>query len=121
MKHELIVRAHFDAAHHLPDYPGDCAKVHGHTWKVEAVIGSEELPASGILIDFKVVKAIFAEILPDHRNLNDIWRNPTAENLAQELAVRMANELGRVRPDVRLLSFTVWESENAGARFSPSQ
>lgn len=32
---KLYYKGTFDAAHYLPAYPGNCKKLHGHTWKVE--------------------------------------------------------------------------------------
>jgi 6-pyruvoyltetrahydropterin/6-carboxytetrahydropterin synthase len=38
----LIIKDKFDAAHYLKDYEGDCANLHGHTWRVEVYIDVEE-------------------------------------------------------------------------------
>ncbi|MDR1412975.1 MAG: reverse transcriptase-like protein, partial [Actinomycetes bacterium] len=36
--YHLSVKEHFDAAHHLYDYPGQCRNLHGHTWEVEVTV-----------------------------------------------------------------------------------
>ena len=34
----LTVKGHFDAAHSLAGYPGECRNLHGHTWDVEVSV-----------------------------------------------------------------------------------
>lgn len=86
---EISVRAHFDAAHFLPGYPGQCARLHGHRWEVEAAVSGEEPDASGILVDFMELRAWLREIVQpfDHRCLNEVPPfdriPPTSENLAR--------------------------------------
>ncbi len=40
----LKTAATFDSAHFLSGYNGKCANIHGHTWKLEVAISSQELP-----------------------------------------------------------------------------
>jgi 6-pyruvoyltetrahydropterin/6-carboxytetrahydropterin synthase len=58
--------------------------VHGHTYKLEVVVEGKKRK-DGMVLDFnelgKVVNATVVEVL-DHRNLNEIIDNPTAENIA---------------------------------------
>ena len=86
--YELFVRTHFSAAHLLRDYPGDCARTHGHNWTVEVSVHCTELNALGIGIDFKELRKLVNEVAHqlDHRDLNtcppfDV-QNPTSENIA---------------------------------------
>ena len=51
--YELTVKGHFDAAHHLYGYPGECKNLHGHTWDVEVTVAATELDEIGIVYDFK--------------------------------------------------------------------
>ena len=53
--YELSVDSHFAAAHCLRDYKGDCARLHGHTWKVTVIIEAGTINEIGICIDFKDV------------------------------------------------------------------
>ena len=75
---------HFDASHYLPHYAGDCARLHGHTYILEFVVEGEVNP-DGMVIDFldleRKVKAAVLDKL-DHRNLNEFFAIPTAENVA---------------------------------------
>lgn len=101
----------FEAAHFLPDYPGNCGQLHGHSYKLEVEYGvygqkrsslsgefllppmsqPDETYVDGIVIDFSTIKRIIKrdiiEIL-DHQNLNEVDRDgfpywmPTTENMA---------------------------------------
>jgi len=87
----------FEAAHTLPKVPPDhqCARMHGHSYKVEISVNGPVDGASGWLMDHgeisNLVKPIIAEL--DHRYLNDIpgLENPTFEQLAVWL-------WGRIKP-----------------------
>ena len=73
----------FDAAHHLTNYYGKCENLHGHTYKLSITLEGE-VQSNGLLIDFVVFKRIVKkQVLDriDHKNLNDILENPSAENL----------------------------------------
>ncbi|MEY3480613.1 MAG: hypothetical protein RIQ71_1388 [Verrucomicrobiota bacterium] len=78
----------FEAAHTLPNVPADhqCARMHGHSYKVEISVSGPVDPASGWLMDHaeisRLVKPLVAEL--DHRYLNDIpgLENPTFEQLS---------------------------------------
>lgn len=81
----------FHAAHRLPFHDGKCFYEHGHTYKAEICVRGEvqaehpDNPESGMVLDFgklsyewKSASDIYGL---DHRNLNDLLPNPTAENL----------------------------------------
>ena len=76
---KAYVKRNFSAAHFLPDYTGDCKNLHGHTWLVEIWLEGPRNPKTGMLVDFKLVKNRIDEL--DHCCLNDLFENPTAENL----------------------------------------
>jgi len=79
---------HIEAAHRLPNVPPGhkCARLHGHSFRVEVHVGGEPGGDSGWVMDFANVKAAFAPVFErlDHRYLNDIpgLENPTSERLA---------------------------------------
>ncbi len=112
---ELSVDTHFSAAHCLDGYQGDCARMHGHTWKVTAAIKGTGQDEVGMVVDFKVLSAALDDIIEpfDHRTLNDIedFReiNPTAENIARFIYGKLAQAL-RAYP-VTISSVTVAESD----------
>ena len=99
----------FDAAHHLPGYPGKCAQVHGHSWRFEVAIGGEIKP-DGMVIDFSILKKVVQPLVDqlDHTNLNDnkYLKNPTAENLA----VYIFDFVDKSPLKLDVAWVTVWES-----------
>jgi len=94
--YEITVCAAFEAAHFISGYDGKCARLHGHNWRVEAIVRGTELDTLGMLIDFKILKAELNKILDefDHRFLNELdtfkEENPTAENLARKIFERLS-------------------------------
>ncbi len=95
----LIKSFDFDAAHHVPSFPEGhrCRNTHGHAYRVEVVLTGEVDPATGILIDFKHIKAALDPLRErlDHSLLNDIpgLENPTTELLAKWLFDRIQPQL----------------------------
>jgi 6-pyruvoyltetrahydropterin/6-carboxytetrahydropterin synthase len=93
--YEVYASYHFAAAHKLVGYQGDCAKVHGHNWIIEAYIKCSELDDIGLGIDFRDIKDAIKEILKefDHTFLNDHpdfqKMNSTSENLAKYFYKRL--------------------------------
>ena len=85
----------FDAAHHLPCVPvgHKCAKVHGHSFRVEIHLRGKADPRNGWVMDFADIAAAFEPILNqlDHKNLNAIagLENPTSENLCRWIWQRL--------------------------------
>lgn len=122
---ELSVRARFAAAHFLRDYSGPCAQLHGHTWTVEVAVKGKEIGQNGMLIDFQELKSALKKITGelDHRNLNDLkffgesGVNPTAENLARHIFLRLKNELTFTEGGVDVSLVRVWESPDAWASY----
>ena len=120
---QVCVRAHFDAAHFIRDYDGDCAKLHCHRWDVEVCIEGSQLNQLGMLIDFKDVKQSIRKTLKllDHSLLNDLTPfgingvNPTAENLARFLFFEFKGDL--VLEDKHLAWVKVYESPDTWALF----
>ncbi len=78
-----------EAAHRLPNVPAGhkCARLHGHSFRVELHVSGEVDERTGWIMDFAEVKAIFQPVYDrlDHHYLNDIagLENPTSENLAR--------------------------------------
>ena len=74
----------FEAAHVLPNHPGKCRNLHGHSYRLGVTVERPVDPASGLAIDFADLKAIVTrEVvdLLDHRYVNDLIDNPSAENM----------------------------------------
>lgn len=109
---KLGLTSEFDAAHSLPGYEGKCARVHGHTYKIEIVVDGTVDEKSGFVIDFFCLKKILSSSLEDldHRYLNDIMQNPTAEKIAEHVSSRLKANLEGL--PAKLVSVKLWEGKN---------
>lgn len=118
----LKILTDFASAHTLRDYPGQCARMHGHNWKVEVEVSARELDDTGMAIDFKVIKQATRALADrlDHRYLNDLEPfteiNPTAENIAAYFFRELSKSLNT--PAVRISSVVLWETDRACVRYS---
>ena len=82
----LDVEFYFAAAHRLPRYEGPCFRLHGHNYKFFVTVEGDVDPRTGMIADFGTIKEVVGEEVlarADHRNLNDVLDNPTAENIAR--------------------------------------
>jgi 6-pyruvoyltetrahydropterin/6-carboxytetrahydropterin synthase len=121
-RYTLKVLTDFASAHTLRGYPGACARMHGHNWKVEVEVQAEQLDELGIAIDFKTIRRETNTICDrlDHQYLNDLEPftelNPTAENIAAYLFHAIAAVINNER--VRVSAVTLWETDRACVRYS---
>jgi 6-pyruvoyltetrahydropterin/6-carboxytetrahydropterin synthase len=78
-----------ESAHRLPNVPPGhkCARVHGHSFRVELHVTGPVDPTLGWVMDFADIKQAFEPLFQrlDHHYLNDVpgLENPTSENLAR--------------------------------------
>jgi 6-pyruvoyltetrahydropterin/6-carboxytetrahydropterin synthase len=92
----------FEAAHRLPRVPTGhkCARLHGHSFKVELSVRGPVDPATGWFLDFGRLMALWHPIYEqlDHNYLNEVpgLDNPTSENLARWLWDRLRPELAEL-------------------------
>ena len=109
----------FSYAHHLPEYEGDCSRIHGHNSAVEVEFCKSGMPKTypGMVVDFKDIKRIVGPIIKrlDHQDINEILKpyNPTAENIADWIAghiieTEIGNGLIRVQVSETDDSFSTW-------------
>jgi 6-pyruvoyltetrahydropterin/6-carboxytetrahydropterin synthase len=114
--HRITVYDYFSSAHQLRGYKGKCEELHGHNWKVEIQIESEDLDNLGMLMDFKDVKKLLKEMVDelDHKMLNDLEPfkkvNPSSENVAKYIYETLSQ---RLPEGIDLVQTSVWESENS--------
>jgi 6-pyruvoyltetrahydropterin/6-carboxytetrahydropterin synthase len=135
MPYEISTEVTFSGAHFIAGYPGDCARMHGHNWRVRAAVKAERAKAgsggggagaggsgpAGLTYDFRKLRALLGDIaaLVDHSVLNDLPyfkdRNPTAEAIAEwfygEIEKRIGSEAAVARVEV-------WESGQNCAVFT---
>lgn len=104
---EIFREFTFEAAHRLPRVaPGHkCARLHGHSFRVEVHVNGPVDPEGGWVMDFADVKDAFAPLHEqlDHRYLNEVegLENPTSENLARWIWDRLGPSLPLSRVVVR--------------------
>ncbi len=117
----LAVKKEFSAAHSLREYQGKCEGLHGHNWKVEAVVIAKETDSRGLVMDFHDIKEILNNVLEvlDHKHLNSIVYfkkvNPTSENIAKYIFKNAGDKLKSA--GCKLKEITVWESDNCSATY----
>ena len=115
---EIFKTFTLESAHRLPTVPPGhkCARVHGHSFRVELHVEGPVDPHLGWVMDFAEVKQAFEPLFQrlDHRYLNDVpgLENPTSENLARYIWQEL-------KPALPLLSrVVVHETCTSGAAFT---
>jgi 6-pyruvoyltetrahydropterin/6-carboxytetrahydropterin synthase len=89
MKVRLVHEFRFEAAHRLPRVPEGhkCARLHGHSFRVELSVAGPVDEETGWFMDFQRLYDAWKPLHEalDHRYLNDIpgLENPTSEVLAR--------------------------------------
>lgn len=103
----------FDAAHKLNDYIGKCANLHGHTYKLQICIKGK-IQKNGLVMDFSDIKSVVTtKVLDklDHKFINDVIKQPSAENIS----VWIWNQL---QEDMPLYEIKLWETPTSFAVYS---
>ena len=107
------------AAHQLRLSPGEGERLHGHNWRIVAVMRCRELDARGMVVDFNDLGAELRRLVEpyEHVFLNEIAPygevNPTAENIARVVAEALGARLDDQR--ARVTRVEVWETDSCGA------
>ena len=123
MTYRVTVSARFEAAHNLLDYEGGPEPLHGHSYRVEAVLEADKLQRYDVAVDFvaarRALEAIAKEL--DYTYLNEhaafAGRNTSAENLARHVAERL--ETSGALGWSRVAEVTVWEGPENRATYAP--
>lgn len=120
--YEIKVISEFNAAHRLRGYRGECEKLHGHNWRVEAVGRTDKLAKNGLALDFRVFKKALADALKslDHAFLNEIKpfnrTNPSSENIAKYIFDSLKRKPA-IRGKLTLKKVSVWETSTSCATY----
>jgi 6-pyruvoyltetrahydropterin/6-carboxytetrahydropterin synthase len=117
----LCVRDSFAAAHRLEEYHGKCEELHGHNFKVEALVQGDAIGEGGMLLDFAILKSRLKEILEglDHKYINEIPFFKERASSSEYLALYIYDHLKTLlrNEGVSVREVRVWESENAYAAY----
>jgi len=145
MPHIITRRLEFDAAHRVLGHENKCKHLHGHRYRAEITFEAG-LDNLGRVIDFGVVKQIVGKWIDDNWDHNIIlnsWdefakllqtgsfektngrriyvlngRNPTAENMSEEL-FKQCVELLKDSAHVTVLKVRIYETPNCWADYTP--
>ena len=115
---EIFKAFTLESAHRLPNVPAGhkCARVHGHSFRVELHVSGPVDEHLGWVMDFADVKAAFDPLYRqlDHHYLNDVpgLENPTSENLAKWIWQQLKPALPQ------LSAVVVHETCTSGARYT---
>ena len=113
----------FESAHSLKGAQfGPAANLHGHTYKVEAVVGGSKLSDDGVLCNIVEVKSaldramqtLHYKVLDQVQELSGI--NTTAEQMARYFFSKIASGI-REKGAAEYLRVTVWENQSNFASF----
>jgi 6-pyruvoyltetrahydropterin/6-carboxytetrahydropterin synthase len=114
---EIFKAFTLESAHRLPNVPPGhkCARVHGHSFRVEIHVSGPLDPQLGWVMDFADVKSAFEPLFQqlDHHYLNDVpgLENPTSEHLARWIGQRLKPGLPQ------LSAVVIHETCTSGARY----
>ena len=117
---ELSVRGDIAAAHFIEGHQGKCKNLHGHTWKIEVTVESDQLNDLGMVADFTVLKKKLAEVLMpiDHVCLNELpcfqEKIPTTENIAQYIYMHLKEAVA----PLGVKEVRAWESDTSSVTYS---
>lgn len=101
-----------DSSHVIPDHPGKCSRLHGHTYRFQVWVAGQVDAGTGMVVDFYDVKREIDAW--DHRHLNDVVDFvPTAELLAHEMRRRIQ---AHVHGDGAGVLVRLWETPGAFAQ-----
>ncbi len=135
-------RLEFCAGHRVLGHEGHCRFLHGHHYIAEITVQSESgLDSLGRVIDFSVIKSrvgkwideiwdhnillhpddpqllhfqMTEDRLPYVMELKKAKRNPTAENIAEDLCLQAIHLL----PELQVTNVRIWETPNCFADYS---
>ena len=105
----------FEAAHRLAWHPGRCRNLHGHSYRLDVSVEGP-LDTNGVVLDFDTLQAVVrAQVIDvwDHRDLNEVLENPTAELLAQR-AWQLLTDAG-----LDLAALRLWETGDSWVDLIP--
>ncbi len=121
----------FAAAHFLPYHEGLCKNPHGHNYRLEIEVSGpikkasaadkSPPPDTGMVIDFEELKQIVNDAvirLSDHKNLNEIYMNPTAEIMVMYIFDGLQCQFSENWAELTLRRVHLWETDTSWAQAS---
>ncbi len=124
----------FEATHRLQNYPGKCARLHGHQWRVEVWIKGTVNEETGILLDYNGIKEIInrfdhqvilgrtdpmADAIRAFHEVTTTPSEPSSEHIAGLIASMIDRYAADHGSDARVDKIRVWESIGCYAELVP--
>lgn len=113
----ITKRFKFESAHFLPQHKGKCKNWHGHSYVLDVTVRGYVFEKTGMIIDFGELKEIVQKTVVDvldHKLLNDIFENPTAEIMIIAIAGQIRDVLPK---DVFLKKVRLYETDTGWAEW----
>ncbi|MFQ5898586.1 MAG: 6-pyruvoyl tetrahydropterin synthase family protein [Candidatus Methylomirabilia bacterium] len=114
---QLTTEFGFDAAHRILGHPGKCAYLHGHTYRLEVTVSTDQLNRLGMVVDIDDLRAVVkkAVLEPwDHATL--LWSEdplaPAIEAVQSEAPEKVVRLPGN--PTAEVLTREAWEAIGRG-------
>lgn len=122
--YQITIETSFTASHALRLPDGSHEPTHTHDWPVAVTVQSERLDDMACVMDFHALQRLVADELAPWRDkhLNDVAPfargaiNPSAERVAEQIALAVAVRLGA---GVRLAQVRVGEAAGCAATYRP--
>jgi len=114
----------FEAAHYLPDHPGLCKNLHGHSYKMKITVRHKNNKYNNqtkMVVDFGLLKSIVNKIIidkVDHSYLNKFFNIPTAEFMVERFADILQKAILKEGVDIVLLKVSLWETAGSEATWT---
>ena len=98
MEITVVKELEFAASHYLPNHPGKCRNLHGHTYTLQVGVRGKVDEETGMVVDFGDLKMFVTDTIInhlDHSHLNEVSiygddglpefprKTPTAEAMTQ--------------------------------------
>lgn len=143
---EITREIQLDAGHRIPFHKAQCRNVHGHRYRIIAILEGDVVTQAGVseqgmVMDFGEIKRILMEKIHDPLDHGFmVWKDdvelreflssqgyrmvvmddvPTAENIARWCFRQCLMEFVSVYGNrLRLKAVTVWETPNSSATYS---
>ena len=133
-----------EIAHRLPNHPGACQFIHGHSYRFQVTVKGPQQPETGMVVDFKDLKKHMELIIGpwDHSlvlfdcdpllealayiplvgrpflRIVEFKRIPTAENMADHIAWELRERLDG--KSYKVTRVRVWETTTSYADWTAS-
>lgn len=117
----ITTTRYFDASHGLRNFKGSDEAIHPHRWRVDVVLASNTVDASGCVADFHDVDALIDNVVTPFRgkSFNDVLPftdiSPSAENISRYFFKMLSTKLNK--NGVTVARVSVYEGEHHFASF----